>query len=474
MSESKSGFATMQASEMSRGFASMLFSPVEVATALLERIGALNGELNAFYLIDADAALSQARASEKRWTQRAPLSALDGVPTSIKDALPSIGHQSFRGSAAHADRVPESDFDAPVVARMREAGMVFLGKTTMPDFGILPGSISSKHGITRNPWDTRYTAGGSSAGVASSISAGLNPVAVGTDIVGSIRLPASFCGIFGFKPSQGRVPYYFPNSPSLVAGPMARSVQDAALLLNIIARPDARDFSALPSNETDYDAGSTEEFKGKRLTVIEDLGFGVEVDPAVLSAFNRGVDVLRTHGLEIERRKTEFTSHQREIAELFYKVRCRAEFSNFSPEQQQRAQTIARWSASADSVTAVEYQKVFGQLQQLRERAHNLIAGGDFLLLPTVPKPPFCAELAGFSPEKLFEPWINTFLFNITEQPGSSVPCGHTPAGLPVGMQIVGRRFDDQGVMRLSRLFEQLSPWMPALNKVIQASGARP
>jgi aspartyl-tRNA(Asn)/glutamyl-tRNA(Gln) amidotransferase subunit A len=460
-------FATMDAGEISLGYASGEFSPVDVTKALLSRIERLDRDLKAFYQVDPEIASSQARASEFRWHEREPLSPLDGVPTSIKDALPSRGHRSFRGSAAHSPQVIESEQDAPVVARMREGGMVFLGKTTMPDFGILPGSVSSMHGVTRNPWSQENSAGGSSAGAACSIASGMNPVAVGTDIVGSIRLPASFCGIFGFKPSQGRVPYYFPNSPSLVAGPMARTVDDAALLMNLISKPDERDFTALPSTIIDYVEVSKERLPVLRIAVAETVGFGVRSSDEVVSTFRSAVQSLDGR-FSCERVEPHFTEADLAQAELFYKVRCRAEFLKFPQEMRARATTIATWSEDADSVSASRFYEAFAHLQSMREKTIRLMDGYDFLLLPTVPQPAFRADCAGFSPTELFQPWINTFLFNLSEQPASSVPCGYTNGGLPIGMQIVGRRFDDVGVFRLSRELEQVFPWKARLTQMLR------
>ena len=268
----------MTAAELSAGYAAKRFSPAEITDALLRRTRDLNPALNALYTVDGERAMAAARASEARWVKGASLGPLDGVPTTIKDALPSVGDPGYRGSAAYAGD-PVATADAPAVARMREAGMVFLGKTTMPDFGILASGTSSKHGVTRNPWRTDRTPGGSSAGAAASVAAGLAPVAVGTDIVGSIRLPASFTGLFGFKPSQGRVPYYVPNSPSLVAGPLARTVQDAALLMNVIAQPDGRDYTSLEYNRTDYAALLTRPVQGATIAVMTGLDFGIVPEP---------------------------------------------------------------------------------------------------------------------------------------------------------------------------------------------------
>lgn len=459
----------LTAAELSAGYAAGRFSPTEITRDLLEQVARVNPALNALYIVDEEGALAAAESSTRRWVSGVALSPLDGVPTTIKDALPSVGQVSYRGSAAHAADRQVFDSDAPSVARMREAGMVFLGKTTMPDFGILASGYSSKHGITRNPWNLTRTTGGSSSGAAATIAGGINPVAVGTDIVGSIRLPASFTGIFGFKPSQGRVPYYFPNNPSLVAGPMARTVTDAALLMNVIAEPDSRDFTALPFDEADYVAATETSLGRCRIAVVTDLGFGFAPDEDVVNAVQRAVRILEQAGHVLVPRNVENSQDDLREAERFYKVRCRAELSGMPAERRPLADVIERWSSEAESMSATEFYQAFNRLQRLRERAARLIHDCDFLILPSVPRPAFPAEQPGFGPEDLFSPWTNTFLFNLTEQPASSVPCGLSREGLPIGLQIVGRRFEDQRLFAMSRLCEKLLPGTtPSINAIIE------
>lgn len=456
--------ATLTAKEIGESFANRSLSPIEVTGALLDRIELLNPALNAFYLVGEEEARQQARDSEDRWMKGAPLSALDGVPTSIKDALPSKGSPSYRGSAAHSAEQESVHVDAPSVARMREAGMVFLGKTTMPDFGIFASGLSSKHGVTRNPWDLTKTPGGSSAGTAASIAAGLNPVAVGTDIVGSIRLPASFCGIFGFKPSQGRVPYYFPNSPSLIAGPMARTVSDAALLMNVIAKPDARDFTALPYDAVRYDEVLQSDLLSAKIGYISDLGFGSQPDIEVVKAVGDGARRLKEAGFSVHQISHTFSGDDMRAAERFYKSRARAEYMQFAKDRRDAAAVISDWSREAEDMTAVDLYKDFNHLQRMRGRTVAMIADFDFLVLPTVHIPAFDANQAGLSGGRLFEPWINNFLFNLSEQPASSVPCGLTQNGLPIGLQIVGRRYHDEDVFKLSKVAEGLFDWRKILD----------
>jgi len=433
-------------------------SPTEAVQAALDRIEEINPRINAYYHIDALAALKAARSSEQRWKQGEPLGMLDGVPTTTKDALATAGMKGGRGSAAEAEVTP--DRDCPSVARMRQAGAVILGKNTMSDYGILAAGVSSRYGPTRNPWNLGRTPGASSSGAAASVACGVEPVSIGTDIVGSIRLPASYCGLAGLKPSQGRVPFYFPTSPSVVAGPLARSVRDLALHLNVLAQPDADDFTALPYDGRDYahDLGDLDPSK-LRILVITDLGMGQEVAAEVAAALRSAADTLNTVGARIEVLDTKpFEESAFKCAEAFYKVRCLTELSKRPDEEARRSHVIWKWTRDAVDGSAIDFYRSHTDVQLLRERAVRLISGFDFILMPTTPQTAFDAELPAPDPGNLFEPWAYTFLFNLTEQPAASIPYGQDGDGLPIGLQIVGNRFDDLGVLRLGALLETTAP----------------
>ena len=453
---------TASAVELLRAYRDRSLSPVEVVETSLGLIERRDTDLNGFYEVRADAARRAARESEARWQAGRPLGALDGVPTSTKDALLTRGSPTYRGSAANDVETKTWEIDAPCVARLKESGAIILGRSTMPDFGMLASGASSKHGVTRNPWDRTRTPGGSSAGAAASIAAGINPIAVGTDIVGSIRLPASFCGLFGHKPSQGRVPYYLPSSPAMVAGPMARTVADAALLLNVISQPDQRDFTALPPEQVDYVAALEADMAGARLGLLHNIGFGPEPDPEVVALVERAARRFAEIGCKLTPIKAPFRPGEERPVEDFYRVRCYTEFVQYAPERRRQAPVIERWTAGAAKMTAVDLYRAYNAALLLRERSLRMMDGFDFLLLPSVPVPPFAAELPGLDQDRIFDPWANTFLFNLTEQPAASIGCGFTSAGLPVGLQIVGRRFDDVGVLRLSRAFEKMRGDLPA------------
>ncbi|NBO89506.1 MAG: amidase, partial [Betaproteobacteria bacterium] len=286
-------------------------SPVDATQAVLARAHRLNPRLNAFCLIDDEAALTHARASEARWQahrqQGAPIGALDGVPTSIKDLVLTRGWPTLRGSRT-IDPAQPWDVDAPATARLREAGAVLLGKTTTPEFGCKGETNSPATGITRNPWNTDHTPGGSSGGTAAAVAAGLGPLSVGTDGAGSVRIPAAFCGNVGLKPSFGRVPAY-PLSPfGTVAhlGPHTMSVRDAALMMNVLKQPDARDWTSLPADGVDYTVGLEDGVRGLRIAYSPTLGYAKNVHPEIAAAVHDAVRVLESLGAHVEMRDPGF------------------------------------------------------------------------------------------------------------------------------------------------------------------------
>ena len=447
---------TLSATELVQAYTRRTLSPVEVVNDALQRIAALNPQINAVYHVAADEALAEARKSEQRWMEGTPLGPLDGIPTTIKDALDTKGMPSYRGSAA--GEVTLAATDHPTVARMREAGSVILGKNTMCDYGILAVGISSRHGVTRNPWDLSRTTGASSSGAAASVAAGIEPLSIGTDIVGSIRLPASYCGLAGLKPSQGRVPYHVCNSPALTAGPMARSFADVALHMNVLTRPDARDYTAMAFDGRDYltDLQSLQVF-GLRVLVIPELGLGLPVAVDVKARLLEVAQMLSGDGAQVDiLEAAPFQRDDWKPAEAFYKIRALSELSRHPDSEARKSDVVYGWTRDAQSLTAVDHHHNFDAMEQLRARTAALIDGYDFILLPSTPQTAFKAELPGADPEQIFESWSNTFLFNLSQQPASNVPAGLDEQGLPIGLQVVGHRFDDVGVLRMSWRLEQM------------------
>lgn len=446
----------LTARDLVAAYAARNLSPVEVAETMLARIETVDPAINAFHLVQPDPAMQAAKASEARWSQGAPQGLLDGVPTAVKDGLMLEGVPIYRGSVANgADRAGPATFNAPCVDRLLEHGAVILGKTTMCDYGMLASGYSSQFGPTRNPWNLDKTSGGSSSGSAAAVAAGIGPVTVGTDIVGSVRNPASFCGLVGHKPSFGRVPFYPQMSPAVCAGPIARDVQDAALLLNVLAGPDPRDHTALAYQEVDYADELVGSLKGLRIGVLNSLGFGPALDDEAGEHFRRGVAVLAAEGADITELEPPFDADDNRSAERFYQVRALAELDLLPPDRQAKAEVIHRWTEPARGYSAVDHQRDFAATQALRIKLVEVIQPFDFLVLPTVPVPAYAAENPGLDDGDIFAPWSNTFPFNLTEQPAVSLPCGWTDDNLPIGLQIVGRRFDDVGVLRAAAAVER-------------------
>src|SRR3954462_5198845 len=289
----------LSAAELGAAFARGELSPVDVARAQLERIAHWEPRINAMYRVSADTALSEARSAEARWRAHEPRSALDGVPITLKENIYTRGDPAPIGTRANED-APAQSADSPPAARAREAGCVILGKTTMPDYGMLSSGVSSLHGITRNPWRLDRNTSGSSSGAGAAAVAGYAPLHIGTDIGGSVRLPATHCGLFALKPSLGRVPI-IPPYMGRVAGPITRTVADAALLMNVIAAADASDFMSLPADGCDFTAGLDElKPRGLRIAFLAEMRVGLKVDAEVRATAEAAASALAGAGCVVE------------------------------------------------------------------------------------------------------------------------------------------------------------------------------
>jgi aspartyl-tRNA(Asn)/glutamyl-tRNA(Gln) amidotransferase subunit A len=448
----------LSAHELSAAYRTRKLSPVEVTRAALARIEAWEPSINAMYVIDAKRALAMAAASQERWRRRRPLSPIDGVPITIKDNIAVKGIPAPVGTAA-GDMTP-SAADSPPAARVREAGCVLLGKTTMPDFGMLGSGLSSLHGITRNPWNLERNTAGSSSGAAAAIVAGYGPLALGTDIGGSVRLPAAYNGIFALKPSLGRVPIY-PPYLGRVVGPMTRTVADAALLMAALSRPDARDYTALPDQEIDWTAALRGGVKGKRLGLMLEAGVGLRSQPAVRRAIARAGKAFARAGAVVEPVAPFFTRDMLTGLDRFFQARLLAEYQRLPSRRKAKVLPfIAAWCRRAEKLTAVDASRALGQVFLMREKAVAAMATFDFLLMPTSPITAYAAGEAtpGDNPAKPFEHIGFTAPFNMSEQPACSICAGYDADGLPIGLQIVGHRFDDVGVLRMAHAYESLRP----------------
>ncbi len=449
------------AADLSAAFRRRELSPLEAARAALARIAEMEPKLNAMYRVDREGAIEQARAAEARWEAGRPLSPLDGVPLTIKENIHTRGVPAPIGTRANDDAPPQAE-DAPPAARLREAGCVILGKTTMPDYGMLSSGLSSLHGLTRNPWRLDRNPSGSSSGAGAACAAAYAPLHLGTDIGGSVRLPATHCGIFALKPSLGRVPIHPPYT-GRVAGPMTRSVEDAALMLNILARPDGRDYMCLPAQERDFGA-DLERLDPRQLKIgfLPDMGVGLAIDREVRAAAEAAATALAGAGCNVESIRSFLTEEMLDGVCRFFEARSYNDYMQLPAARRQKVLPfIAEWcSWRAAGFSGRDVMQAHNQVLAMREAAVGASRQYDFLLSPTSPILPYEAELPapGNDSHNALPHIAFTVPYNMSEQPAASVNWSYSADGLPIGVQIVGQRFDDVGVLRMSRLIEQLRP----------------
>lgn len=452
--------ADFTAVELLRGFRRKDFTPLEAIDAVIARIEAAEPSLHAMYAFDPEVARKAARASGRRWLKGSPCGPLDGVPTTIKENIATKGVPVPLGTAATV--LSPAAADAPPAARLREAGAVFLGKTTMPDYGMLSSGLSSFHALARNPWNLARTPGGSSAGAGAAAAAGYGPLHLGTDIGGSVRLPAGWCGVFGLKPSLGRIPID-PPYVGRVAGPMTRTVADSALMMAVLSRPDRRDHMSLPAQDIAWNAAARDP-KGLRIGLLLDAGFGLPVEPEVRRAVEQAARLFASAGARIVPMKPLVPRAVFDGLDAFWRARSWADIVALPPERRAKVLPfIASWARKAVGLSSVDVVRGFGCVMEIRRLSVAALDGLDFALSPTAPIPAFPAELPCPTDDSArpLEHIGFTVAWNMGEQPAASIDCGRTAAGLPIGLQIVGQRFDDLGVLRLARWFEEARPAPP-------------
>jgi len=465
-----SDLAFRSAHELLSLYRSRRLSPVEVTRAILHRIDALNPKLNAYCLVDHDAAMRQARESERRWTEGRPLGLLDGVPASIKDLILTRGWPTLRGSRT-SDPKQAWDSDAPATQRLREHGAVLLGKTATPEFGWKGLTDGPLTGVTRNPWNLDKTPGGSSGGASAQVAAGLGPLAVGTDGGGSIRIPCAFTGIFGIKPSFGRVPAWPASAMGTLAhlGPMTRTVADAALMLTVLAEPDARDWSALPAEDADYMRGLRRGVRGLKVAYSPRLGHA-RVDPEVAQLVDRAARAFEELGAKVEQVDPGFD----DPIEIFWTLWTAGAWNllkDLPPEKKALVEPgLMQCVESGGRIGLGEYMKAMAERANLGIRMRQFHERFDLLLTPALAVAAFDVGRLVPEPKGPRDRWTDwtpfSYPFNLTQQPACSVPCGFTSAGLPVGLQIVGPMFRDDLVLRAAQAYEEAHPTLdrkPAL-----------
>jgi aspartyl-tRNA(Asn)/glutamyl-tRNA(Gln) amidotransferase subunit A len=452
----------LSAADLIAGFRAKQFSPSEVLEDVLTHVAAWEPHIKALYAYDPDGARAVAKVSTERWQTGEPAGALDGVPVTIKDNVATKGQPVPLG-AASVKLVPAA-VDAPPAARLREAGAVIFSKTTMPDYGMLSSGLSSFHPLTRNPWDLSKNPGGSSAGAGAAGAAGYGPLHLGTDIGGSVRLPACWCGLVALKPSLGRIPVD-PPYVGRVAGPMTRTVDDAALMMSVLSKPDRRDGMSLPPDSINWKVLEKSPRK-LRLGLMLDLGVGQALEKPVREVAVKAAKAFEQAGAVVTEIDGILTRAMLDGLDDFWRARMWDDLSKLSPEERGKTLPyIFRWAERGANLTGVEVIRGFNMTMAIRAAAAKLFCDLDYVISPVSPVVNFGAELASpiNDPEKPFEHIGYTVPWNMAENPAVSINGGYDGNGFPIGVQIVGRRFDDIGVLAMAKAFEGLRgaqrPW---------------
>lgn len=454
----------MSAAEMAGAIKTRRLSPVEIMDAVISRIERLNPRVNAYCTLLAESAREQAREAETMVMKGEQLGPLHGVPVSIKDLIFTKGIRTTGGSRIYENFIPQQD--AVVVERLKAAGAIIVGKTNTPEFGWVAITDNQLFGATRNPWNLEFNSGGSSGGAAASVALSMGPLAIGSDGGGSIRIPASFCGVFGFKPSFGRVPQYpgFPGWATLShTGPITRTVEDAALAMEVIAGRDDGDRYSLPDTGLSYLQSLGTDLKGLRIAWSKDLGYAV-VDPEVLKITEAAVRTFETLGASVEATSPGVGNPEGAFSTVVG-VMVAAILQDKLEEWRDKIDPfLVRFIERNLDIPGTDYVQACLEHLEYWDGIRPFFEKYDLLLTPTLAVPPLelgkfgVSEIAGVKVSPLG--WMPfTFPFNITGQPAASVPCGWTDGGLPVGLQIVGRRFDDGAVLKAAAAFEQAAPW---------------
>jgi Asp-tRNA(Asn)/Glu-tRNA(Gln) amidotransferase A subunit family amidase len=443
-------------------------SPTEVVDAFLSRIERLNPRLNAYCTVTADLARTAARQAEAAVLQGATIGPLHGVPFSLKDLTLTKGIRTTFGSKIYEHHVPTED--AILVERLRAAGAILLGKTNTPEFGCKGMTDNKVFGTTYSPWNLARTPGGSSGGAGAAVAAGLGPLAEGSDLAGSIRMPASHCAVVGFKPSQGRIPRY-PNANAWNTlsfnGPITRTVADAALMFQVMAGPDARDPLSLPQTGEDFCAAVQGDLslRGLRVAWTADLAGMVPVEPVVQDICRRATRVFADLGCEIDDASPDCRGAHELFAVLNANLRLAA-VGDYVDQWREQMDPLLVWRVDQGrQFTMADVGQAEKARTALYQRFHKFFATYDLLLLPTTVAPPYAVDaayptvVAGRRITTPYELLLLTYAFNLTGQPAITVPAGWTDDGLPIGLQIVGRWHADTTVLRAAAAFEAAAPW---------------
>jgi aspartyl-tRNA(Asn)/glutamyl-tRNA(Gln) amidotransferase subunit A len=452
----------LSAVDLIAGYRAKQFSPSEVLEEVLAHVAVWEPHIKALYLFDPEGARATAKASTERWSNGKPMGTLDGVPVTIKDNIATKGQPVPLGAASMP--LTPAPRDAPPAARLREAGAIIFSKTTMPDYGMLSSGLSSFHPLTRNPWDVSKNPGGSSAGAGAAGAAGYGPLHLGTDIGGSVRLPACWNGLFALKPSLGRVPVD-PPYVGRVAGPMTRTVDDAALMMSVLSRPDRRDGMSLPAIEIHWKTLDKSPRK-LRIGLMLDAGTGQALEQEVRDVAIKAAKAFESAGSVVTEVDGILTREMLDGLDHFWRARMWSDLSLLPPEQRSKALPyIYQWAETGAKLSGVDVVRGFNATMAIRAAAAKLFCEVDYVISPVSQVVNFPAEFAAplNDPLKPFEHIAYTVPWNMSENPAASVNGGYDKKGFPIGVQIVGKRFDDLGVLGLAKAFEGLrgpqKPW---------------
>ena len=436
-------------------------SAVEVTQDHLATIDRLNPEVNAMVTLTADRAIADAEAADKALADGTVVGPLHGLPVAHKDLVNTKGVRTTRGSPIFADHIP--DHDDLIVERLKRAGAITVGKTNTPEFGAGSQTYNEVFGETRNPYDLRKTCGGSSGGAAVALACGMVPIADGSDLGGSLRNPANFCNIVGFRPSPGRVPAW-PNIagwfPLSVQGPMARTVEDVALMLSAISGPDPRSPISITESGDRFRLPLDRDFKNVRIAWSRDLG-GLPVDPDITSTIEAQRHVFEGLGCSLSDGEPDFTGAE-EAFQVWRAWRFELSYGDLLADHRHQMKDTVIWNVEAgQKLSGKDVSRAEQKRTELFHRVREFLTDHEYLICPVSQVPPFdiekryITEINGIQLDTYIDWMKSCYFISVTGCPAISVPCGFTESGLPVGVQIVGRHHDDWGVLQLAYAFQQ-------------------
>lgn len=443
----------LAANEVLKLYAGRDLSPSEYFEHLVKVVSASEPKLNALYDFDPDPVMREAELATKRWAKKAPLGTLDGLPVTIKDNIDTKGWVTPMGSAGYPPK--KAEVNAPCAARVLEAGAIVLSKTTMPDFGMLSSGMSTKHGVTRNPWNLKYNPGGSSSGAGAAAAAGYGPLHIGTDIGGSVRLPAAWCGLVGFKPTLGRIPVY-PYFVGRCAGPMTRTVDDTALLMSQLSKPDLRDATSIKYEDIDWTPRIID-LKGIRVGLQLDPGAGLKPNVDIVEAVKTAARWFEEQGALVEPIDPIINEEILQGIETFFQARQLSESMKLPSEYQQKIMPFVKtWAAQAEGISSLDTIRAFGQVFENKKRTAEVFLKYDLVISPT-------NQIGGYSAEwpcptnqvsTVFHHIAFTLPWNTGEQPALSINCGFDSEGMPIGLQLVAPKFKDKWLIDVAKTYE--------------------